>query len=142
MLHCLAWSAGARLQRAVHLLQTRLQSAPHNTLQWRPSLQFSAAAESENKEIVFTVFKMDVEPAPYQHRNIREFVPNNHNIGLTDEQLVTISTKEFNKLLKTSGPLYFAITSANNQANICKTTEQRLIEIFTNKMSTFYIYPH
>ena len=57
---------------------------------------------------------MDVEPAPYQHRNIREFVPNNHNIGLTDEQLVTISTKEFNKLLKTSGPLYFPITSANN----------------------------
>ena len=63
---------------------------------------------------------MDVEPAPYQHRNISQFVPNNHNIGLSDEQLVTISTKEFNKLLKTSGPLYFAITSANNQANICK----------------------
>ena len=62
---------------------------------------------------------MDVEPAPYQHRNISQFVPNNHNIGLTDEQLVTISTKEFNKLLKTSGPLYFAIRSANNQANIC-----------------------
>ena len=131
MLHCLAWSAGARLQRAVHLLQTRLQSAPHNTLQWRPSCsrQKTAAAESENKEI-FTVFKMDVEPAPYQHRNIREFVPNNHNIGLTDEQLVTISTKEFNKLLKTSGPLYFPITSANNQANICKTIEQRLIHIY------------
>ena len=126
MLHCLAWAARARLQRAVHLLQTRLQSAPHNTLQWRPSLQFSAAAESENKEIVFTVFKMDVEPAPYQHRNIREFVPNNHNIGLTDEQLVTISTKEFNKLLKTSGPLYFPITSANNQVNICKTTRTKI----------------
>ena len=49
---------------------------------------------------------MDVEPAPYQHRNISQFVPNNHNIGLTDEQLVTISTKEFNKLLKTSGRLF------------------------------------
>ena len=54
---------------------------------------------------------MDVEPAPYQHRNISQFVPNNHNIGLTDEQLVTISTKEFNKLLKTSGALYFPITA-------------------------------
>ena len=46
---------------------------------------------------------MEGDPAPYQHRNISQFVPNNHNIGLTDEQLVTISTKEFNKLLKTSG---------------------------------------
>lgn len=46
---------------------------------------------------------MDVEPAPYQHRNLSQFVPNNHNIGLTDEQLVTISTKDFNKLLKNSG---------------------------------------
>ena len=63
---------------------------------------------------------MDVEPAPYQHRNISQFDPNNHNIGLTDEQLVTISTKEFNKLLKTSGPLYFPITtSANNAVNVC-----------------------
>jgi len=43
------------------------------------------------------------EPAPYQHRNLSQFVPNNHNIGLSDEQLVTISTKDFNKLLKTSG---------------------------------------
>ena len=56
---------------------------------------------------------MDVEPAPYQHRNISQFVPNNHNIGLTDEQLVTISTKEFNKLLKTSGALYFPITAVH-----------------------------
>merc|ERR1712227_12277 len=46
---------------------------------------------------------LNMEPAPYQHRNLSQFVPNNHNIGLTDEQLVTISTKEFNKLLKTSG---------------------------------------
>jgi len=46
---------------------------------------------------------MDGEPAPYQHRNLSQFVPNNHNIGLTDEQLVTISTKDFNKLLKNSG---------------------------------------
>ena len=49
---------------------------------------------------------MDVEPAPYQHRNISQFVPNNHNIGLTDEQLVTISTKELNKLLKKLGSNY------------------------------------
>ena len=46
---------------------------------------------------------MDGEPAPYQHRNLSQFVPNNHNIGLSDEQLVTISTKDFNKLLKNSG---------------------------------------
>ena len=64
---------------------------------------------------------MDVEPAPYQHRNISQFVPNNHNIGLTDEQLVTISTKEFNKLLKTSGPLYFAITSPINSSQYLQT---------------------
>ena len=49
---------------------------------------------------------MEGDPAPYQHRNISQFVPNNHNIGLTDEQLVTISTKEFNKLLKTSGRFF------------------------------------
>ena len=60
------------------------------------------------------------DPAPYQHRNLSQFIPDNHNIGLTDEQLVTISTKEFNKLLKTSGALYFPITtSANNEVNIC-----------------------
>ena len=46
---------------------------------------------------------MDGELAPYQHRNLSQFVPNNHNIGLSDEQLVTISTKDFNKLLKHSG---------------------------------------
>ena len=51
--------------------------------------------------------QMEGDPAPYQHRNISQFVPNNHNIGLTDEQLVTISTKEFNKLLKTSGVHFY-----------------------------------
>ena len=58
---------------------------------------------------------MDVEPAPYQHRNISQFVPNNHNIGLTDEQLVTISTKEFNKLLKTSGRLFVLYSQKSKQ---------------------------
>ena len=46
---------------------------------------------------------MATEPAPYQHRNLSQFIPDNHNIGLTDEKLVTISTKEFNRLLKNSG---------------------------------------
>merc|ERR1711894_481431 len=46
---------------------------------------------------------MAADPAPYQHRNLSQFIPDNHNIGLTDEKLVTISTKEFNRLLKNSG---------------------------------------
>ena len=46
---------------------------------------------------------MATDPAPYQHRNLSQFIPDNHNIGLTDEQLVTISTKEFNRRLKNSG---------------------------------------
>ena len=48
---------------------------------------------------------MAADPAPYQHRNLSQFIPDNHNIGLTDEQLVTISTKEFNRRLKNSGKL-------------------------------------
>ena len=84
MLHCLAWSAGARLQRAVHLLQTRLQSAPHNTLQWRPSLQFSAAAESENKEISFYIFQdgrgARSLPAP-EHPGVRPQQPQHRADG-------------------------------------------------------------
>ena len=46
---------------------------------------------------------MAADPAPYQHRNLSQFIPDNHNIGLTDEKLVMISTKEFNRLLKNSG---------------------------------------
>ena len=46
---------------------------------------------------------MATEPAPYQDRNLNQFIPDNHNIDLTDEQLVNISTKEFNRRLKNSG---------------------------------------
>ena len=45
---------------------------------------------------------MATEPAPYQDRNLNQ-IPDNHNIDLTDEQLVNISTKEFNRRLKNSG---------------------------------------
>ena len=46
---------------------------------------------------------MATEPAPYQDGNLSQVIPDNHNIGLTDEQLVNISTKEFNRRLKNSG---------------------------------------
>lgn len=89
------------LEREVHLLQTRLQSTKHCS----PTLTAvcTTAADSENKETEEE--DMDGEPAPYQHRNLSQFVPNNHNIGLSDEQLVTIATKDFNKLLKNSGKM-------------------------------------
>ena len=45
---------------------------------------------------------MATEPAPYQDRNLNQ-IPDNHNIDLTDEQLVNISTKEFNRRLENSG---------------------------------------
>ena len=45
---------------------------------------------------------MATEPAPYQDRNLSQ-IPDNHNIDLTDEQLVNISTKEFNRRLENSG---------------------------------------
>merc|ERR1712025_138457 len=57
----------------------------------------------KTKKNLYKTYSMEGEPAPYQHRNLSQFVPNNHNIGLSDEQLVTISTKDFNKLLKNSG---------------------------------------
>ena len=52
-----------------------------------------------------SLLTMATDPAPYQHRNLSQFIPDNHNIGLTNEQLVTISTKEFNRRLKNSGKL-------------------------------------
>ena len=56
---------------------------------------------------------MATEPAPYQHRNLSQFIPDNHNIGLTDEQLVTISTKEFNRRLKNSGNCCWCVCVLN-----------------------------
>ena len=83
------------------LLQIRLQSSLTAVV---PTLWSRLQLKVKTKKLYFfEKVSMDAEPAPYQHRNLSQFVPNNHNIGLTDEQLVTISTKDFNKLLKNSG---------------------------------------
>merc|ERR1711910_75590 len=42
-------------------------------------------------------------PGPYQHLNIRHYLPDNINTGITDEQLVLKPTKELNKILKHTG---------------------------------------
>jgi len=42
-------------------------------------------------------------PGPYQHLNLRNYIPDNIKTGITDEQLVLKPTKDLNKMLKNTG---------------------------------------
>merc|ERR1712236_163535 len=42
-------------------------------------------------------------PGPYQHLNLRQYIPDNAKTGITDEQLVLKPTKDLNKMLKSTG---------------------------------------
>eukprot|EP00092_Neocalanus_flemingeri_P007346 GFUD01007933.1.p1 GENE.GFUD01007933.1~~GFUD01007933.1.p1 ORF type:complete len:162 (+),score=63.58 GFUD01007933.1:48-533(+) len=42
-------------------------------------------------------------PGPYQHLNLRQYIPDNIKTGITDEQLVLKPTKDLNKMLKSTG---------------------------------------
>ena len=50
-----------------------------------------------------TCFQQQQEKGPYQHLDLRQYIPDNMKTGLTDTDLVIRPTKDLNKLLKSTG---------------------------------------
>ena len=43
------------------------------------------------------------EKEPYKHLDLRQYIPDNLQSGLTDKDLVLMPTKDLNKLIKSTG---------------------------------------
>ena len=58
------------------------------------------------------------------HVDLSQFCPSNFNIGLTDRQLITISIKELNTIIKHKGKLNQTIIT-NTKYIICKVCRKK-----------------
>ena len=45
----------------------------------------------------------EVEKEPYKHLNLKQYIPDNLQSGITDEDLQNMETKDLNRMLKRKG---------------------------------------